>query len=352
MKKTCIFVAEFLAAGLILAFLAISGARGAGISCRAEKQLECSKETARQPFTDIIPQTENEQNSGQNAENTEEISIYCQSSKSVVRLDMQEYITGVVAAEMPSSYGAEALKAQAVAARTYFEYKRRRGGCGKNDSCAVCTASGHCQAYADKNERRKKWGKSFEEKEARIQQAVRDTQGEIMTFGGEVVLAMYHDSSFGSTEAYRNLYSGGKAEYLQSVSTPEKPREVKRIKAISCAEFARRLAERFPDCAVRAAQLQNQLEIKELTASGRVKAVRVGKIIVSGSEFEAAAGLRSTLYSFNFSAGNIIFTNYGYGHGVGMSQRGAAALAKEGKSYEEILLHYYKGVTIENIDVK
>ena len=149
MKKTCIFAAEFLAAGLILAFLAISGARGAGISCRAEKQLECSKEAARQPFTDIIPQTENEQNSGQNAENTEEISIYCQSSKSVMRLDMQEYITGVVAAEMPSSYGAEALKAQAVAARTYFEYKRRRGGCGNNDSCAVCTASGHCQAYAD-----------------------------------------------------------------------------------------------------------------------------------------------------------------------------------------------------------
>lgn len=352
MKKTCIFAAEFLAAGLILAFLAISGARGAGISCRAEKQLECSKETARQPFTDIIPQTENEQNSGQNAENTEEISIYCQSSKSVVRLDMQEYITGVVAAEMPSSYGAEALKAQAVAARTYFEYKRRRGGCGKNDSCAVCTASGHCQAYADKNERRKKWGKSFEEKEARIQQAVRDTQGEIMTFGGEVVLAMYHDSSFGSTEAYRDLYSGGKAEYLQSVSTPEKAREVKRIKAINCAEFAHRLMKKFPDCAVRAAHLQNQLEIKELTASGRVKAVRVGKIIVSGSEFEAAAGLRSTLYSFNFSAGNIIFTNYGYGHGVGMSQRGAAAMAKEGKSYEEILLHYYKGVTIENIDVK
>lgn len=352
MKKICIFAAEFLAAGLILAFLAISGAQGAGISCRAEKQLECSKEAARQPFTDIIPQTENEQNSGQNAENTEEISIYCQSSKSVVRLDMQEYITGVVAAEMPSSYGAEALKAQAVAARTYFEYKRRRGGCGKNDSCAVCTASGHCQAYADKNERRKKWGKSFEEKEARIQQAVRDTQGEIMTFGGEVVLAMYHDSSFGSTEAYRELYSGGRAEYLQSVFTPEKAREVKRIKAISCAEFAHRLMKKFPDCAVQAAQLQKQLKIEELTASGRVKAVRVGKIIVSGSEFEAAAGLRSTLYSFNFSAGNIIFTNYGYGHGVGMSQRGAAAMAKEGKSYEEILLHYYKGVTIENIDVK
>ena len=86
MKKICIFAAEFLAAGLILAFLAISGARGAGISCRAEKQLECSKEAARQPFTDIIPQTENEQNSGQNAENTEEISIYCKAAKALCAL--------------------------------------------------------------------------------------------------------------------------------------------------------------------------------------------------------------------------------------------------------------------------
>lgn len=275
------------------------------------------------------------------------VTVYYKAENRKVTVSEREYLIGVLAAEMPAYYNIEALKAQAVAARTYLYSKVEHGGCSRYQKCDICTYSGHCQGYLNLRQRRDRWGESFDKNEEKLEAAVDATEGIYMTYHGEIISAMYHDSSYGSTEDYSSLYYGNKREYLSSVSTPEGRESVTRRVITDIADFVQTVNTKYPAAGLTPQNIGQELKIEAYTQSGRVKEMRMGRQTVSASEFQKLAGLRSTQFHFKITQYSIIFINSGYGHGVGMSQVGANTMAKNGSSYEEILTHYYMGIKLE-----
>lgn len=304
-----------------------------------------------------IPEKKNNENS--NGENhsqekqdnvtpkAEQIYIYNTKTQSRDCIDLNQYLVGVLAAEMPASYSAQALRAQAVAARTYLYYKMGRGGCARYESnCACCTFSGHCQGYLSKNERKARWGEQFAKYEQKLWDAVEQTDGQCLFYNGKIVNAMYHSSSAISTEDYHSLYGTGRVEYLKSVSTPDNKQDITTKKEMNIAEFINALKD-YPDNGLSLFNLKDKVYISRYTDSGRVDKVRVGHYELSGVEFKNIFGLRSTHFEITVTPVQVLITCYGHGHGIGMSQLGANVMAISGKNYKEILLHYYNGVTVE-----
>ena len=239
------------------------------------------------------------------------------------QLPLEEYVLGVVAGEMPAAYDIEALKAQAIAARTYAIYKMNSGQSELQATVAH-------QVFHDKQQRAEKWKDESDQYEQKLQQAVKETAGKIVTYNGEAISAMFHAASNGKTESARN-YSGNNIAYLQSVSSPEKE-----IESVSVS---------FQQLGVKNL---NELEIVR-NDSGRVDYVQLADERWTGREFRELLSLRSTDFTLTQKQGQIVVTTSGYGHGVGMSQRGAQEYALKGKKAEEILLHYYSGTKIEPI---
>lgn len=266
-------------------------------------------------------------------------ALYGTAELAPLSSELEEYVAGVVAAEMPASFPEEALKAQAVAARTYQLRQMRAAG-----SDAVLYDVG--QAYCTEQEQREKWGEAYALYAAKIRKAVRDTQGEILTYGGEPILAAFHAQSGGKTEAAAQVWSQD-VPYLQSVeSEGDKNAPNHRTQAeFSAAEIAGAL--RAQGMEISAENLQ--ITIESRTAADYVEWVRVGEQRLTGRQMREALGLRSADFTLEKTEEGFLFTVLGYGHGAGMSQYGAAALAKQGKGYREILQHYYTGVTLESI---
>lgn len=239
--------------------------------------------------------------------------------------ELEEYVVGVVAAEMPAAFPEEALKAQAVAARTYQVRQMQEAGTEK-----VLYDVG--QAYITLEEQEKKWGKKYPQYASKIRKAVRETTGEIMVYNGEPILAAFHAQSAGKTEDAAHVWNS-EMPYLKSVdSGKDKNAPDNETEVVLPAE---KLAERLGE---------GELSILSHTEAGYVKEVQVGKKIFSGREIREALGLRSSCFSVEKEEDSYIFTVVGYGHGVGMSQYGAFFLAEEGKTYREILQHYYQGI--------
>lgn len=259
----------------------------------------------------------------------------------VQRIDVEDYLTGVLACEMPARYDAQALRAQAVCARTRLVYQRAHGGCGAGE---ICTRSAHCQGYLSKEERAQKWGADATQYEEKLRAAVRDTRGEIMTYAGEAILTLYHASSGGATEDVEHVFAQS-LPYLRGVESPET--DTVREVLIPLGMAYARLDEAFPQAALSDAQLlSGQVEILTRYASGRVETVRVGETEASGREVRTALGLRSAYFDFTFTRDALHVTQLGYGHGVGMSQEGAQEMALSGADYRAILSHYYTGIQI------
>lgn len=255
-----------------------------------------------------------------------------QSDGQVTTLGLEDYLVGVLAAEMPASFESAALEAQAVAARTYALSKQAKGP--HLPQADVCTDFACCQAYlAGPPE---SWGADAEMYRKKLRSAVDATAGQVLTQDGALIDAVFHASSVGQTAPAQAVW-GAAVPYLVSVSTPE-------------------TAENVPDLQQEAAFTPQELEtllgpgeLGEITYEpwGGVAALAVGDRIMTGAEVRKALGLRSARFSIEERDGKIIFTTSGYGHGVGMSQRGADLMAKEGATYQEILAHYYPGTTLE-----
>ena len=250
-------------------------------------------------------------------------------------MTMADYLPRAVAAEMPASYGAEALKAQAVAVRTYVLAARR------HPDADVCTDSGCCLAYRTEDELRALWGADYDGCMAAVTAAVKATDGEILTYDGTPILAAFHASSAGSTEDSAAVWSA--QPYLVAVDSPETPDSVPGlVTTVSFApgELAARLG--LADAAPPEAWLTGT----ERDDAGRVKFLRIAGQSLSGAFVRRSLGLRSTDFSVQFDGGDFVFTVAGYGHGVGMSQEGAKLLAADGWTYDEILAHYYPGTEL------
>ena len=248
--------------------------------------------------------------------------------------ELEEYVAGVVAAEMPAAFPEEALKAQAVAARTYQVRQMQAAG-----SKAVLYDVG--QAYLSEAAQKEKWGESYGLYAGKIRSAVRATAGEIMTYDGEPILAAFHAQSGGKTEDAENVWDSA-VPYLKSVDSKEDRQAPNNETTVTIA--AKTLAEKLgvaKDAAV---------SVKKRTEAGYVAEVQAGDKTFSGREIREKLGLRSANFTIAKNGENYLFTVHGYGHGAGMSQYGASFLAEQGKDYHEILRHYYTDISFSILE--
>ena len=261
--------------------------------------------------------------------------LVAQSDGSVEEMVLEAYLTGVVLAEMPADFHSEALKAQAVVARTYA---MRRLESGKHTLGAVCMESACCQGYRSEEAYLAEGGSG--EAVEKVRQAVADTAGQVLTYGGELIDATYFSSSGGWTEAAVEVW-GNDVPYLQSVESPgEETVHASDEQAFSAAEFAGLLG--LSD----SGDPQDWFAEVTYTDGGGVDTMQIQGEIFEGTALRQLLGLRSTVFEVEVEDGQILVTTHGFGHRVGMSQYGAQAMAEAGSGYEEILTHYYTGTEL------
>lgn len=259
-------------------------------------------------------------------------TLYTLADLAPLDSELEEYVAGVVAAEMPAAFPKEALKAQAVAARTYQVRQMQAAG-----SEQVLYDVG--QAYITPEEQKKKWGKQYTFYASKIRDAVRSTAREIMVYEGEPILAAFHAQSAGKTEDAENVWDHP-VPYLKSVDSSEDKNapDNKTTVAFSVQELSDKLG-----CDAK------KISIHSRSDAGYAAQVQVGERIFTGREIREALGLRSANFTVEQDGDRFIFTVFGYGHGAGMSQYGASFLAKKGMNYHEILQHYYTGIDFQQI---
>ncbi len=257
----------------------------------------------------------------------------------VASLTMADYLWRVVAAEMPASFEPEALKAQAVTARTYTLYKMAHGPVSNHPDADVCTDITCCQAYIDPAAAAANWGDAAPKYVDKITAAVADTDGQAVLYQGQPIDAVFFSSAAGETRDAVEVW-GSAVPYLTGVDSPEGD-EVPNYRStvtIPAEEFKAAFAAQHPE-----ADLSGPPS-GWLGTDG--DPLSVGGVAVKKTALRAMFNLRSASFTATAGEEGVTFSVTGYGHGVGMSQYGANAMAKEGKSYVEILTHYYTGVSV------
>ena len=258
-------------------------------------------------------------------------------------LPMEEYLLGVLAAEMPASFPEEALMAQSVAARSYTLYC---AALNKHGDAQVCADPGCCQAWMDAEDMVLRWGEGAEEYRARMEKALRATAGEYLSYEGQAICAAFHSSSAGSTEASASIWSP--TPYLVSVDSPETAERVPELVSfvwLSPEDFAAGLSGLCPGFTP-SADPGSWIEELRRSEGGRVESLRICSQDFTGAQLRGLFALRSTDFQLVYDGSGFAFTVFGYGHGVGMSQYGAKLMAEDGADYREILAHYYPGTTL------
>jgi stage II sporulation protein D len=285
-----------------------------------------------------------------------EITVYNAREDVIQVMQLDKYLTGVVAAEMEAGFALEALKAQAIAARTYA-LGRALGKYGSNMErhlgAHVCTDSTHCQAWIPKELYSTWYPKAdVEENWTRIEQAVNETSGLILTYEGEIINPLYHANSGGITEDIQEVWSSvNPVPYLQSVYSEGEAEysSFEKKVTVSGEKVREVLMKAYPEI-VFLGPVSEDVQVIQYTGSRRVKDIQIGSITIPGTKFRELFSLYSTQMEIAFKGDDELeITTYGYGHGVGMSQCGANALAEKGKDFRYILEYYYTGVDIELI---
>lgn len=268
---------------------------------------------------------------------------YCPFTITVEGVDkpipLEEYVKGVVAAEMPANFHKEALKAQALAARTYALRTTKKG-------VEPIAKDVSAQVYYTVEERKKNWGKDFAKKEKKIEVAVQETAGEVILYEDELISAMFFSTSNGRTETAEN-YSGTNIPYLQSVESVGEEAFTTAYQEemeIPLEKWNAALGTNWDQEMFQSLQLIRN-------SSGRVQKIVTNGFEKEGREVRELLGLRSTDFNIAFDVTNelIIINTVGYGHGVGMSQYGAEAFAQKGSTAYDIIEHYYTDILIEKI---
>lgn len=279
------------------------------------------------------------------------IKLMHSTTGQIEELNIDEYLYGVVSSEMPASFEIEALKAQSVVARTYTIYQIIHSS-SKHENADICDNYGCCQAWISKEDRFAKWNSDEAESNwNKITEAVNTTKGKIITYNSEPINAFFHANSGGITESSLNIWGGIDYPYLKSVETSGEDgyTQFSSQVVLSQQELVEKLQTHYSDCTIDFSQ-ENCIQILEYTTSGRIKTIKFGNKEIAGTEARSLLGLKSTNFTFSIDEGNIIFTVTGYGHGVGMSQTGADALAKTGSNYEAIIKHFYTDVEIIEVN--
>ena len=285
------------------------------------------------------------------------VNVLLTSTAQVITLTLEDYVQGVVAAEMPALFAPAALEAQAVAARTYAVRRMRSlggNGCNRHPGADACDDPAHCQAYLPVSAQKMKWGVlDFSANYYKIRLAVEATAGLVLTYDGQVIDPIFHSTCGGRTE-YANLVWTNEYPYLSSVVCDycQHSRRLTGQQTFTLTEVTDRLTQWNPAVAVTARALRSRtppLTVAERSASGRVLAVRVGTRTMRGTEFRALFALDSTNFTLTIQSDRVTIATRGFGHGVGMCQFGADGLAQAGRNFREILAHYYRGAHVTEL---
>lgn len=295
------------------------------------------------------------------------LSVYKHKQDKIVKMELSDYLMGVVAAEMPASYSIEALKAQAVAARTYTLKKLPAyGGQGSSEhpGADICTDYHHSQAWLSEKEMKNKWGfLSFFYYWARITEAVEETRDQILIYENKIIDAVYHSNSGGQTEAAKYVW-GREVSYLRSIESiydKEHKDNFHYQYRFDIYDFDQKLGssiqtvlnnerEKMQSPELVTNETNNEIfKVIKYSESGRVVKIRILDREYTGQEVRKRLDLPSTMFEFSLQQNNIICDGFGNGHGVGLSQDGADGYGDHGYSYKDILKHYYQGVRIGNI---
>ncbi|MFT4416370.1 stage II sporulation protein D [Fredinandcohnia humi] len=275
---------------------------------------------------------------------TVEVAVHRASSNNIENVPLEEYVIRVLASEMPGEFELEALKAQALAARTYIVKQMLSDQkLGVPEGAVVSDTTRH-QVYYNREELKKILKDEYDWKIEKITKAVAETQGQILTYNGSPIDALFFSTSNGYTENSQDYYQT-EYPYLKSVPSPWDVNTEKFHDQIemTITEFEQKLG----------IKVGNSKEIGKVTArtqSNRVATVEVGGKTFTGREIREALKLRSTDFTWERKGSHIVIQTKGYGHGVGMSQFGADGMAKEGKTYKDIVTYYYQGVQVSSAD--
>jgi stage II sporulation protein D len=271
---------------------------------------------------------------------TVDVPVFRMKENEVVDIGLEEYVKGVVASEMPADFELEALKAQALTARTYIVSLLLNPSDIDLPGSAVASDTQQFQVYHSDDELKKIWGKDYNWKMQKITQAVYETQGQIITYEDQPIAAQFFSTSNGYTENSEDYWANA-FPYLKSVSSPwdkDSPKFHHR-KEFSVQEFNRLLG-------VNVKGTGKIGKVKEWTAGKRIGAIEIGGKEFTGRKVREELGLSSSDFTIEIKDNTVLIESKGFGHGVGMSQYGANGMAKEGNKYEEIVKYYYKGVSI------
>ena len=269
------------------------------------------------------------------------VSVFRTKSNKVDEVPLEEYVMGVVASEMPADFEIEALKAQALSARTNIVLSKINGIKSGKGEVSDSTSD---QVYKSKEELKAIWGNDFTWKITKIQKAVKATNGQILTYNGSPITASFFSTSNGHTENSEEYWSTA-LPYLKSVESPwdlDSPKYQAQT-SVSVSNFEKKLN-------VKLSSAINVGIVKKKTIGGRIAEIEISGKLFTGRKIREELGLRSTDFSFTRNGKEIIVHTKGYGHGVGMSQYGANGLATDGKKYSDIIFYYYQGVQITKID--
>jgi len=305
----------------------------------------------------IVPQQEIEKRSTK-------IKLLQTKTNEIMTMDLNEYIMGVLVGEMPVTYEIEALKAQAVVARTYTLNKMMNSPNSHIDA-DMCDSIEHCQAYQTREYALSCWDDNVEnEKWNKIKAAVLETENEIITYNGAPINAFFHAHSGGKTEDISNIWGRESIPYLKSVDSLENKQLIEKV-TFSIQEIDTILQKNYSNYVTLFQEAERQestesgdnlnvedkIKILQKNSSGRVETIQISNLLLGGTEVRTLFGLRSTLIEIILEKNNVIFQTSGYGHGVGLSQEGANSMALQGNNYQEIIKHYYSGVEIKEIEV-
>lgn len=270
-----------------------------------------------------------------------EVAVYRVGQEKIENLPLEDYIAGVVAAEMPTDFELEALKAQALTARTYYLYHLMSGEkLGVPEGADVTDTENH-QVFKSDEELRKEWNKDYQWRMKKIKEAVAATSGQVLTYDGKPIYAAFFSTSNGYTENSEDYWSSP-LPYLKSVESPwdVNTEKFNGQKIISVADFEKKLGVQLTDAS-------EVGKIIEKTKGNRVGKVDINGKILTGKDIRVKLDLKSSDFTWERKGDNIVINTKGFGHGVGMSQFGANEMAKAGKTYKEIVEHYYSGATID-----
>lgn len=282
----------------------------------------------------ITPKLKNQESISNNNKllETTGVKVKVEKENSTIELDLEEYVVGVLGCEMPALFEEEALKAGAVAARTYVLNKIQA-----NENKTISSTTND-QCYSTNEELANKWQENYQQYFQKIEKAVENTSGEYMTYEDNIIKAYYFSTSNGYTENVANVF-GETLDYLVSVESP----------------YDENTKQFYSKVIINKEEFLNKLNLKETnikignitrTESNRVETITINDKIYTGIEIRKLLNLRSTDFDISIAGNEIEIATKGYGHGVGMSQYGANELAKIGYAYDEILKHYYSGIKI------